>query len=219
MYLLLATGCGTPFLPVEAEEEEDDWGHFDEAGEEEDDYLDLPPDDSGARDTGDGHVDPPADTGIFEVLWSGGVQTADGERLDAGWFGFRYHGRVEDRELCRLDVTWAEGGAAPEGCPQCQWRFSPVASGGLSAAGERCDVARDVDADLDAFVFPIGFAEDYVYGAYYGYEVIIPTVVFAWMYERWTPFAWNYAGTYMITGDASDLGFARPTYEYGYYVP
>jgi hypothetical protein len=158
------------------------------------------------------------DTGYGYLLLVGDFATSD-TRVVSGHFGYAIYGIPQRREVCTLLASFENAGPAPDGCPDCEWSFTPTALHDTLAEGDQCDDFDWTDGYMDGYQLGAqGFASSYDWD--YGDNVYhLEDVVFLDYNDVWTPWIFNYGGSsYVTPGDRSTSFWTFASSQYYYYT-
>ncbi len=161
------------------------------------------------------------DTGTAFLAWHGTVDfDAQTQSLKAtrGLAAFRLR---EQDFICDIFATYVSVGDGPPGCPDCEWSFSTVVTGG-GTTGDFCDAFNTPTVfdeytydDLRAtrYVDGFGWTEAFIY-EYGATEYQLEEVVWAHLdgagYTGWYLYGYNFSGSAAgVQGDRYSADFLR----------
>jgi hypothetical protein len=161
--------------------------------------------------------DTDADTGLVQLYFVGDFATAAGEFSSAD-FGLGMYGIGMDDWACTITGDLTYEGAAPAGCPDCEWSFDLSGQTNSTATGDYCDQFGFTDGSMDTYNdYSWGFASTYYYD-YNGSPLPLEDSLFLYYDGSWFSFAFNYNGRNWVDGDATSLSVTRPAFNSGAYV-
>lgn len=171
-------------------------------------------DDSDACGDTDADTDAGTDSAHEDTSIGLAFHVADWQTAGGAFVGGHSGTLVTDQGLspvCTASAEWSESGAAPAGCPECEWAFSLTLSAGV-ATGAACASLGFSGDEWDGTQQSIGYASVYEYD-YNGiaYSVIEPVV---WYYSE--SYGWEPRAVGELTGNAEDLHLSE-FYGYVYY--
>lgn len=171
-------------------------------------------DDAGCAQDSDADTDADTDSAHEDTSIGLAFHVADWQTASGAFVGGHAGTVVTDQDLstvCTALAEWSESGAAPAGCPECEWAFKLTLSAGV-ATGAACASLGLSDDEWDGTRASIGYASVYEYD-YNGiaYSVIEPVV---WYYLE--AYGWEPRVVGELTGNAQDLHFSE-FYGYVYY--
>jgi hypothetical protein len=224
--LLAALGCGLPSKDDEPEDTSDPFGDADTDADSDSDTdadsdTDTDTDTDSDTDT-DTDTDTDVDTGIAQLFYVGNFQ-ARGRNFVSAELGLGLYGLQAGDWVCTATGSLENEGAAPSGCPGCEWSFDLSGIQGTRGTGSDCDDFGLTNGSLDdVFDYAWGFASTYEYDAGSSTYTLENALLF--YSGGWYLFAFNYGGREWVSGDATNAdvvvpGFNSGAYTYYYYYP
>jgi hypothetical protein len=160
---------------------------------------------------------PEPDTGVMQFMFIGDMTVCEDSTYVQGHFGYEFLSVRDGSSLCAVMGELEYEGAAPRGCPDCDWSFDLSAIQNSVAGGTYCDDIGITDGYLDGYIdYSWGFAETYYYD-YGGTPIPFENTVLLYT-DYWFPFSFNYGGRDWVEGDSYYWTSTRPVISGGEYV-